>query len=367
MNDLGPARSRRLAPAIAPSAVAESPAAICNRSRGGALSLILAAVLWFTPTDANAQSLMAPELDVDGPPGPKAAALFGSRWHASRQSASPVGSYALGCIAGAVELPESGPTWQAMRLSRNRAWGHRSTIEFIIDLSREAARLDGWAGLYVGDISQPRGGPMRTGHRSHQIGLDVDIWLFPPTRLDLSFEERETISAVSVRSEDSRRVNDFWRPTHMHLLKAAAEDPRVDRIFITAPAKIWMCEQTRGDEDRIWLQKIRPYWGHHYHFHVRLKCPEGSADCTPQKPGVGELSGGGDGCDESLTWWVTEALKPPDPDAPEPPKVRGPADYVMAELPAACQAVLDAPGIVAESVTPADGLLRPPARSSVTH
>ena len=302
-----------------------------------------------------------PEDDVaiQEPPGPKAAALFGAKWWASRQAPSPIGSYSLGCLAGGGELPESGPTWQAMRLSRNRNWGHRTTIAFITELSEKVAEFEGWKGLYVGDIGNPRGGPMLSDHRSHQVGLDVDIWLLPPDRLDLTLEERETLSATSVRSQDQKSVNDFWRPTHMDVLRAAAEDPRVDRIFITAPAKIWMCE--RAGENREWLQKIRPYWGHHYHFHVRLKCPDDAPDCVTQKPGVAWLSNGGDGCDESLDWWVTDALLPPDPDAPPPPKVRGPRDYVMAELPASCQVVLDAPGIGPDPVDSPD-LRHPPRR-----
>ena len=86
--------------------------------------------------------------------------LFGQHKIGSEQRPRPFGSYAKGCVAGAVALPESGPTWQAMRLSRNRNWGHPDTIEFIKELSAFAATQKGWNGLYVGDISQPRGGPM---------------------------------------------------------------------------------------------------------------------------------------------------------------------------------------------------------------
>ena len=104
---------------------------------------------------------------------------FGAKTSGSAQRAAAYGSYAKGCVAGAVQLPETGPTWQAMRLSRNRNWGHPSTVDFISDLSAFAAKQPGWRGLYVGDMSQPRGGPMLSGHRSHQIGLDVDIWMLP--------------------------------------------------------------------------------------------------------------------------------------------------------------------------------------------
>lgn len=271
-----------------------------------------------------------------------ASALFAARATPAPGPAAPIGSYARGCLAGGAELPETGPTWQAMRLSRQRNWGHPEAIAFVERLSREATR-HGWPGLYVGDIGQPRGGPTPTEHRSHQLGLDVDIWLRPPERLDLSVADRETLPFVSVRSEDRRSVNGNWTPAHMAILKAAARDPAVDRIFITAPAKIAMCNA--AGEDRVWLQKIRPIAGHHEHFHVRLKCPEGARACQRQTPTVAELSRGGDGCDETLMWWVTDYLKPPKetaaPAKPVKPRPH-PRDYALAELPAQCAAVLSA-------------------------
>ena len=81
-----------------------------------------------------------------------------------------IGSYADGCLAGAVALPISGPIWQVMRLSRNRYWGNPSLVAFIKRLADHAKEV-GWNGLLVGDMSQPRGGPMLSGHSSHQIGL----------------------------------------------------------------------------------------------------------------------------------------------------------------------------------------------------
>ncbi|TCO69577.1 penicillin-insensitive murein endopeptidase [Rhodovulum euryhalinum] len=275
---------------------------------------------------------------------PPASALFGAQKTASNQPPAAIGTYAKGCAAGLVQLPESGPTWQAMRLSRNRNWGHPETIAFIRRLSAEATRF-GWRGLYVGDISQPRGGPMTSGHASHQIGLDVDIWMLPPARLNLSRAERESISSISVRSEDQRRVNGNFTRSHAAILRAAAMDRSVDRIFVTPPVKIEMCRQaTRAD--RAWLQKIRPLYGHNTHFHVRLKCPPGERSCETQRPTVADLSGGGDGCDETLTWWVTDYLDPPKTrpgKKPDPaPKKSHPRDYTMADLPAQCRNVLAA-------------------------
>lgn len=268
----------------------------------------------------------------------KANILFSAKADGSDHSPRVIGSYARGCLAGGVQLPETGPTWQAMRLSRNRNWGHPILVDYIIRLSRTAADL-GWNGLYVGDLTQPRGGPMRSGHRSHQSGLDADIWMRPPGRLDLTIEERETFAAMSVRTDDQLSVNENWTQTHMELLKAAASDPLVDRIFVAAAVKLELC--AKAGQDRDWLQRIRPLYGHNYHFHVRLKCPPGNGDCVTQTPTVAELSDHGDGCDASLEWWVTdylEALKNP-PKDPPPPR-RSVRDYVMADLPQACQTVL---------------------------
>lgn len=270
---------------------------------------------------------------------PKAMDLFGAMRTAKAGSAQVIGTYAKGCAAGLVQLPETGPTWQAMRLSRNRNWGHPVLVQYLEDLSAKAKAI-GWAGLYVGDMSQPRGGPTRSGHLSHQTGLDVDIWYTPVQRLDLSAAAREKLSAIDVRTKDMRNVNANWTRAHMALLKAAASDPRVDRIFVTPPAKIAMCAAA-GSGDRAWLQKIRPLYGHNDHFHVRLKCPAGSPQCEVQKPSVATLSNGGDGCDASLTWWVTTYLEPPKNPVKKPEKrARGPRDYTLADLPKTCTAVL---------------------------
>ena len=257
--------------------------------------------------------------------------LFGAKKVNSNMLAYPYGSYAKGCLAGAVRLPETGPTWQAMRLSRNRNWGHPDIIEYIKDLSAKAANLPGWQGLYIGDISQPRGGPMLSGHRSHQIGLDVDIWMLPATDLQLSKKSRENLSSVSLRRSSGAYVNNKWTEAHHRLLKAAASDKRVARLFVFPGAKVKMCNDEKGNRD--WLRKVRPWWGHHYHFHVRLKCPTALKNCINQAPPPP-----GDGCKEAEKW-VDRILNPPapDPDAP-PPKPR--QELFMKDLPKQCRQVL---------------------------
>ena len=257
--------------------------------------------------------------------------LFGAKKGASLQNPASFGGYAKGCLAGGMQLPETGPTWQAMRLSRNRNWAHPETVDFVQDLSRVAAKQKGWKGLYVGDMSQPRGGPMLSGHRSHQSGLDIDVWMRPATNLKLARKTREEISSISMRKNKGAFVNDNWTRAHHEIIKAAAKDRRTARIFVFPGAKVQMCNDEKGN--RRWLRKIRPWWGHHYHFHVRLKCPRGLKGCInqPDPPK-------GDGCEDARKW-VKDILNPPppDPNAPKPKKRR---ELVLADLPTQCSAVL---------------------------
>jgi penicillin-insensitive murein endopeptidase len=273
-----------------------------------------------------------------------AAKLFSAVPTPSAGVSMPIGVYGRGCAAGNVELPETGPTWQAMRLSRDRNWGNPVLVSYLEDLSTKVTAF-GWNGLYIGDMGNPRGGPMISGHASHQIGLDADIWFLKPQSLTLTAAQREKVSSISIRTDDQLRVNQNYDPSYMAVLKAAASDPRVDRIFVAAAIKIEMCK-TAKPSDVKWLQHIRPEAGHQDHMHVRLKCPAGAVLCQTQKPTVDELSKGGSGCDDTLMYWVSDAYlhpkpppKPTKPVKPVPHK-RTAREFLMSDLPAQCAAVL---------------------------
>ena len=264
---------------------------------------------------------------------PIAKQLFGSKALPADMKPKAVGFYSKGCLAGGIALPVDGPDWQVMRLSRNRRWGHPDLIRIIEELSIKA-KQDGWNGLMVGDISQPRGGPMLTGHLSHQVGLDADIWFMPMPDNRLTLEEREETSAISVLKPGTFYVDDaLWTDAHMKLLRHASKFPEVQRILVHPGVKKKLCDTVT--EDRAWLSKIRPFYGHHYHFHIRIRCPEGSENCRPQTE-VGSSSG----CDSSLAWWFEEALKPkPAPKNAQPVKRK---EMRLADLPPACNGILEA-------------------------
>ena len=271
--------------------------------------------------------------------------LFGAKKLPAVLKAETFGFYNKGCLAGGIAMPVNGPNWQAMRLSRNRRWGHPILIKLLERLSVDAKK-DGWNGLMVGDISQPRGGPMLSGHRSHQVGLDADIWLRPMPDRRLSRVEREKISAISMLKKGTVRINEqVWTRGRMLLLKRAANYSEVQRIFVHPAIKKKLC-QTVGS-DRAWLRKIRPYWGHHYHFHVRLHCQPGSPGCKKQL-----ATKVGDGCDASLEWWFKVAFAPK--KKPKKKAVKKKARKKtkkkrrrltrLSDLPSSCRVVLNARG-----------------------
>lgn len=277
----------------------------------------------------------APEaIAADGPPAKE---LFGGMKLPARAEPTAYGFYSKGCLAGGVAIPTDGPTWQAMRLSRNRRWGHPQMIATLEQLSQDAARYDNWPGLLLGDISQPRGGPMLTGHASHQIGLDADIWLTPMPSRTLTPSERENISATTMLKPKAFLTVDpkVWTPAHAAVIMRAASYPQVERIFVNPAIKKKLCETWRGDRSN--LGKVRPIYGHDEHFHIRIGCTPGATGCKPQA-----AVGAGDGCDKSLAWWFTDepwAKPKTDPNA-KPVK---PRQVMLSDLPRACAAVLAAP------------------------
>jgi len=259
--------------------------------------------------------------------------LFGRVVRPSDGPDRSIGFYSNGCLAGAAALPLTGPTWQVMRPGRNRFYGRRKLVNFVERLSRRVASNTTWAGLLIGDMSQPRGGPMLGGHASHQIGLDVDVWLRQMPSQVISMAQRETIMSTTVVSDDRRDVNRYWTPDTLQVIKDAASDPEVERVLVNPAIKKAICRQARGD--RSWLQKVRPNWGHDYHMHVRLGCPAGESSCRPQRDVVP-----GEGCGRELDYWFTDAVLHPRP-AQKPSKP--PPPFTVAKMPAACAAVLNAP------------------------
>ena len=261
-----------------------------------------------------------------------------------------------------MQLADAGDDWQTMRPSRNRAWGHPKLIKLLKRLAHDAKEKDGWPGLLVGDIAQPRGGPMLTGHASHQVGLDADIWLTPMPDHVLTVQEREDIQATQMVAASRLDVDPkVFTDKQVALIKRAASYPEVERIFVNPAIKKALCKA--AGTDRGWLSKVRPMGGHDYHFHVRIGCT--NPGCEGQK-----AVDNGDGCGKELDNWlkniaagVKKGLEKPSVDD----KLAPPSEkrfLTMDKLPAECKTVLNSKGptAIAGGETPP---ATPPATASV--
>jgi penicillin-insensitive murein endopeptidase len=259
----------------------------------------------------------------------RAAAVWGARRVPSTGAAQAIGSCSCGCLQGGATLPVSGRGYEVVRVGRNRRYGHPQLVAFVRRLGASAAR--GKLGLLmVGDLSQPRGGPTPSGHRSHQSGLDADIGYVAPAGLRagrVSARDRENLWPLAVVDVKTHAATPAWGPRVVKLIGVAASDRSVDRIFVNPAIKKMLC--TGATAKAPWQRRVRPWWGHHDHFHVRLRCPTDSPLCVPQEPPPD------DGCGASLAWWFagdaeTKRTKKKDADATEP------AAFV---LPEACAAL----------------------------
>jgi penicillin-insensitive murein endopeptidase len=298
------------------------------------------------------------------PPKPKspiARQLFGAAPGPAPLAARSIGGYAKGCLAGGASLPINGPDWQVMRLSRNRNWGNPRLLDYLERLASDARALDGWPGLLVGDMSQPRGGPMLTGHTSHQIGLDADIWLTPMPDHILTPEEREDMTATSMLKDPFSVDPAIFTTMQVKLIRRAASYPQVARIFVHPAIKKALCQQAASvGKNTDWLGKVRPWWNHHYHFHVRLSCPPGAEGCENQKPTTGE-----NGCGQELTNWYAmlkkSAIEMAKPQVPGAKPWVGKPPLRMDQLPKECQSVLTAGGFEPPAPDEAGTATMPPA------
>ena len=270
----------------------------------GRLAVLCAVLFAFLPAEGSAQHFGDVREPVAGQP-------------------EAIGRYNAGCLRGGQALPLDGTGYQVVRINRRRYFGHPEMVDYLVTLGQRVAGA-GLGTIMIADIGQAAGGPRRgSSHRSHQMGLDADVWLrLGVPRLDLA--SREQVSSQLVVDRANWRVAaGQWTPQHAELLHLAGTDPRVSRIFVHPAIKRELCNMTW--QDRSWLRVIRPWMGHDSHFHVRLHCPTGSPLCQPQ-----EAVPAGDGCGEDLDLWF------PDPnriDEPLPP-------YVPPPMPEACVGLL---------------------------
>lgn len=234
-----------------------------------------------------------------------------------------VGGFSNGCIIGAKALPLQSDNYQVMRAKSLRYFGHPELIRFITRMTDKTAQ-NNLGTVLIGDMGMPVGGRFSSGHASHQTGLDVDVWLQLPAKR-WSGKQLQNPKPIDLVDKEGKNVVDkLWRPEIGQLIKTAAEDKQVTRIFVHPAIKQQLCLE--AGSDRNWLRKVRPWFGHRAHMHVRIACPKDSKECIEQAPPPK-----GDGCGDELASWLAESQLPSGKPNNQPPP----------QPPATCQALLD--------------------------
>ena len=207
-----------------------------------------------------------------------------------------IGEYANGCVKGAVPL-KSGTNYQVQVWGAGRNFGHPQLIDYIQKLVMKA-KAHHLPDLLIGDLSRYNGGSFgaSSSHGSHQSGLDVDISFDFATPRKTAYELSHPKDVYLVDGQN-RKTSNFTNE-RVALIYLAASDSRVERIFVAPGIKKTLCDVYQG-HDRSWLQKIRPWYGHRGHMHVRLGCPLDSPLCVKQA-----VAPKGDGCGDELESWL---------------------------------------------------------------
>jgi penicillin-insensitive murein endopeptidase len=238
----------------------------------------------------------------------------------------PIGAYSAGCLLGASTLPVDGANYAVMRLTRSRNFAHPVLINYLQAASDRVSKA-GLPLMLIGDVSPPRGGPMLSGHASHQIGLDADIWLTMGSSRP-SVSERESWGAPSFVIK-RKKLKKTWSSTQASLVSTLADFPEVNRIFVSPPIKRYFCTNF---PHASWLYKLRAWWGHEEHVHVRLSCPAGTTLCQSQPA----LNPNDNGCGQDLAWWFSKEA-----DDEWQKMISHPSERVFPDLPAECAQMLN--------------------------
>lgn len=257
-----------------------------------------------------------------------------AKWSAVTTPASGstelIGGYASGCIVGARALPLQSPNYIVMQSHKLAYYGDQSLLNYITQLAARAHGA-GLPPLMVEDLSHPRGGPVAKGHGSHQTGLDVDISFTLATR-NYSDEERETFDSPSYVI--GRKVlKPEWGEQQVKLVELGANSDGVNRIFVSPAIKKFFCENF---PNAPWLYKIRPWWGHDDHMHVRLNCPRDSKTCRSQSAVDRRTP-----CGPDLKFWFSKAADQQEKDMDDFWKSGHVKEFPR--LPARCESVRTAP------------------------
>ncbi len=240
-----------------------------------------------------------------------------------------IGTYNNGCILYPAELEKS-DIYKLPRLARGNNYGNPALTDFLEDYAYRIKEMTGKQ-LLIADLSKNNGGPTLMLHSSHQTGLDADIWYrLYSQKQNLSQTDIEDLKPIDMVSKDGSTMGELWSSENEEILKTFAQNDKIERIFVNPIIKKNFCTKFKSED---WQKKIRPWWGHNEHFHVRLKCPDNSPDCTMKGQAIKD-----DGCGKDLDWWFSEEAKLPKSKKEAEGKIS--EEELFEKLPERCKPIL---------------------------
>src|SRR4029077_20829085 len=129
-----------------------------SMTRAIATAALLAALMLSGSAHAQDKGTVDPQplpplAKPDDPKNP-AKELFARKPTPAHMEARSIGFYTRGCLAGGVALPINGRTWQVMRLSRQRNFGHPQLVAFMERLAEKVPKGARWPGPPGGGMAQ---------------------------------------------------------------------------------------------------------------------------------------------------------------------------------------------------------------------
>ncbi|MDX1949745.1 MAG: penicillin-insensitive murein endopeptidase [Rickettsiales bacterium] len=241
-----------------------------------------------------------------------------------------IGTHNNGCMLYSAELSKNSQDYKLPRVERGHNYGHPEMVELLEDYSYRVKQMTGKE-LLIADISKKNGGPVFMLHSSHQTGLDADIWFtLYDAKQNLSSEDIKTLQPLNMADEKGKSVSSFWGSNQEDILKLFAQNDKVDRIFVNYNIKNYYCSKFKNED---WQKKIRPWWGHNEHFHIRLKCPKNSEECISKGQEIKN-----DGCGSELAWWFSDEAKQPKSKKEAEAKLT--EEQILERLPNRCKEIL---------------------------
>jgi penicillin-insensitive murein endopeptidase len=232
--------------------------------------------------------------------------------------AESIGTPTAGCLKGGVSLPRKGKGFKLARPERRRNFGHPELVDLLRRVAQDGSRSK-YPPLLIGDLAQARGGPTLSAHASHQSGLDADLYF--------SRSSRALVNPPSMVDDKKLEVSRSFGKLQIETLKQFAESEKVDRLLVHFTIKRALCKKFPNEK---WIRKVRPWFGHSRHFHIRIHCPEKSPLCQQPDP-----IPDGNGCDATLEWWWSDEAR-----QDEGKNLHRQQNPVMPELPQACAPLL---------------------------